>query len=130
MTNHSHVPTQVLVECRKRLLEAKADLLNQLRGINQEFATRETGGDEIDQSSAVLQEHQLVSIQSRVRQRLYEIETALAKIQAGQYGLCEETDEPIEIERLLAIPWTRLSVEGAEIQEEQARRKTRRAPHF
>ena len=46
-----------------------------------------------------------------------EIEFALARIEQGTYGICEETEEPIEVERLLAIPWTRLSIEGAEIRE-------------
>jgi DnaK suppressor protein len=48
---------------------------------------------------------------------LIEIEFALARIENGQYGVCEETEEFIEHERLLAIPWTRFSIEGAEIRE-------------
>lgn len=39
------------------------------------------------------------------------------RIEKGTFGKCEETDEPIEPQRLIAIPWTRLSVEGAEIRE-------------
>jgi DnaK suppressor protein len=54
-----------------------------------------------------------------------EIESALARIERGSYGVCEETDEPIEIERLRAIPWTRLSIEGSEIREALSRRYVR-----
>ena len=42
---------------------------------------------------------------------------ALSRIDSGTYGICEETEEVVEAERLLAIPWTRLSIEGAEIRE-------------
>ncbi len=48
---------------------------------------------------------------------LLEIDYALARIENGKYGVCEETQELIETERLLALPQTRLSIEGAEIRE-------------
>ncbi len=41
------------------------------------------------------------------------------------YGICEETEELIEEDRLLAIPWTRLSIEGAEIRESVNKRYAR-----
>jgi DnaK suppressor protein len=56
---------------------------------------------------------------------LIEIESALARIQNGTFGICEETDENIEPERLKAIPWTRLSIEGAELRESMGRRYAR-----
>ena len=43
-------------------------------------------------------------------------------MEQGTYGFCEETDEPIETERLLTIPWTRYSIEGAEIKEALTRK--------
>jgi len=54
-----------------------------------------------------------------------EIEMALGRIENGTYGICEETEEPIETDRLLAIPWTRLSIEGAELRESLGRRYAR-----
>jgi RNA polymerase-binding transcription factor DksA len=44
---------------------------------------------------------------------IYEIDDALARIRDGTYGICELTGEPIERERLVAIPWARFS-EGAQ----------------
>jgi DnaK suppressor protein len=46
-------------------------------------------------------------------------------MESGAYGICEETEEMIENERLLAIPWTRLSIEGAEIRESLKKRYAR-----
>jgi len=33
------------------------------------------------------------------------IEVALNRIESGEYGLCEECDEPIILRRLKALPW-------------------------
>ena len=33
------------------------------------------------------------------------IEVALNRIESGEYGLCEECDEPIVLRRLKALPW-------------------------
>jgi DnaK suppressor protein len=72
-----------------------------------------------------MQESEFISNQERLRMQLAEIEFALARIESGTYGVCEETEEPIEVDRLLAIPWTRLSIEGAEIREAMGRRYAR-----
>ncbi|MBX3271655.1 MAG: TraR/DksA C4-type zinc finger protein [Sandaracinaceae bacterium] len=55
------------------------------------------------------------------------IEHALAKLARGQYGLCEETDEPIGYARLRAQPWARYAITVQESVErsERARRPRR-----
>lgn len=117
---------QFVRECRVRLVEMKADLLNRARNAVREFETRDRGGsDEGDMTMTLLAENDFLSAQERVKERLMEIEYALARIEKGSFGICEETDEPIEIERLRALPWTRLSIEGAEIREAMQRRFVR-----
>ncbi|MGE4132882.1 MAG: TraR/DksA family transcriptional regulator [Bdellovibrionales bacterium] len=109
---------QNLVEtCKAKLVAAKADLLNRYQNHFTELQERPVGGDEADQSMTILIENHLLATQRRLRFQLLEIESALLRIQKGTFGICEETEEPIERERLLAIPWTRLSIEGAEIRE-------------
>lgn len=110
---------EFITECRHQLLSIKEQLLNQFRSNQADFHTRETGGDEVDQSMSLLAENQLFASQQRIRHQLLEVEMALARIEKGSFGICEETLEPIELERLQAIPWTRLSIEGAEIREAQ-----------
>jgi DnaK suppressor protein len=110
-------------ECRSRLVEMKADLLNRVRTAMREFESRDRGGsEEGDMTMAILAENDFLSGQERMKERLLEIESALARIERGVYGICEETDEQIEIERLRALPWTRLSIEGAEMREALKRR--------
>jgi RNA polymerase-binding transcription factor DksA len=62
-------------------------------------------------SEETLQGMSLVSA-AATSDTLYEILDALRRIQSGTYGICEVTGEPIESERLSAIPWARYSFAG------------------
>lgn len=120
------VLTQDLVfECKKRLLTLKQELLHRMQTSAQGFVLAERGGDEIDLTVANLEEHSFLVNQERLRNQVMEIEFALSRIEQGTFGICEETDEPIEVERLIAIPWTRLSIEGAELREALSRKFAR-----
>lgn len=109
----------LIEECKARLLRTKQELINRSSRIMAEYQNRDRagGGDEADQSAAVLEEYQFLTTQERLRYQIMEIDAALGRIERGNYGICEETEEPIEKDRLLAIPWTRLSIEGAEMRE-------------
>lgn len=112
-------------QCKAKLLESKEELLNRVQDIRKHLHTDEKGGDEADQTVRVLNESEILGQHDRIRKQLFEIEQALARIEGGTYGVCEETEERIEAERLLAIPWTRLSIEGAEIRESLKRKYAR-----
>ncbi len=115
-----------LKSCKAKLLHLKQNILNRVRDSQLEFASIDrAGGDEIDMTVAQIAEDHFLVAQDRLRTQLAEIEFALARLQLGKYGVCEETFEPIEVERLLAIPYTRLSIEGAEIRESKGRRVSR-----
>jgi len=112
--------------CRQRLLSLKQEMMNRVRMGHQEFAANErASGDEVDQTVALLAENTFLISQERLRKQILEIEFALARIQNGSFGICEETQEPIETDRLLALPYTRLSIEGAEMREALGRRYAR-----
>jgi DnaK suppressor protein len=121
----AHIPENLLKECKAKLLAAKAELLNRAKETRGELTNDDRGGDEADQTVRVLAEAEMLSQNERLRNQLLEIESALGRIQNGSYGVCEETEEPIEYERLRAIPWTRLSIEGAEIRESVNKRFAR-----
>lgn len=113
----AQVGESLVKECKAKLLRTKADLMNRAREARLDLNVDEKGGDEADQTLRVLAEAEFLSRHERLRDQLMEIENALARIENGSYGICEETEEPIEADRLRAIPWTRLSIEGAEIRE-------------
>ena len=109
-----------IFECKKKLLDLKVELLNRVRDARTNLHSNNDDsrrGDEGDQTLRALAEDEFLRNNERLRKQLLEIEMALSRIDSGTYGICEETEEIIEPERLLAIPWTRLSIEGAEIRE-------------
>ena len=119
----SEISKDLRNECKELLLTAKQDILNRVQSNKQSLNTAvEKGGDEGDQTVRALAESEMLGMHDRLRKQLLEVEYALVRIEAGSFGLCEETEVPIEPERLRAIPWTRLSIEGAEIRESLKKR--------
>ena len=108
-------------ECRVKLLRVREETMNGLKALNPSLAT-EMVGDEADLASAHISQTQALNQRDKLLAKIKEIDEALGRMESGAYGICEETDEPIEEKRLLAIPWTRLSLEGAEVREREQKR--------
>jgi DnaK suppressor protein len=119
------ITEELIKECKGKLLQSKADLLNRVKEARHDLNNDDKGGDEADQTVRVLAEAEFLNTHERMRVQLMEIESALGRIENGTFGICEETEEMIEPERLRAIPWTRLSIEGAEIRESMNKRFAR-----
>jgi DnaK suppressor protein len=64
-----------------------------------------------------------LELRARDRQRklISKIDEALARIEDGSYGYCEETGEPISLKRLDARPIATLSLEAQEMHERRER---------
>ena len=111
-----------LAECKEKLLSTKAEILNELRLAKKKLNNnQDRSGDEVDQTARLLEEKHALIANQRRHKKLKEVERALACIEEGRYGICEETEEYIEEERLRAMPETSLSIEGAEIRENRQR---------
>ena len=119
------ITDKLISECREKLLITKSDLLNRVKDARGKLDQAERGGDEADQTMRILAEQEVMNLTERLRSQLYEVESALGRIENGTFGVCEETEEEIEVERLRAIPWTRLSIEGAEIRESTSKKFAR-----
>ncbi len=104
----------LLVEEGRRL-RARADAWNDDApppgGDSQDRAAREAGA----RDERTTRSHDL--------RRLVDIDAALARIDAGSYGICEESGEPIPFARLLLEPTTRHTVEAQEELEAALRRE-------
>ena len=57
----------------------------------------------------------------RYRKLINKIEQALKRIDTGEYGYCEDTDEPIGVRRLEARPIATLTIEAQERHENYER---------
>lgn len=84
------------------------------------------GGDAGDQGSANFDREFALNLISSESDVIYEIDQALERIKKGSYGICEMSGQPIERERLKAIPYARYSVAAkTEMENQQSGRRTR-----
>jgi DnaK suppressor protein len=68
---------------------------------------------------ATIEEEHALELRTRDRERklIKKVQQSLARIDSGEYGFCEETGEPIGLQRLLARPTATLSVEAQQRRE-------------
>ncbi len=68
---------------------------------------------------ATIEEEHALELRTRDRERklLKKISQSLARIEAGDYGFCDETGEPIGLGRLIARPTATLSLEAQQRRE-------------
>ena len=99
---------QKLLAWKKSLLNQSQDTLEDLRqgGLNQP--------DDIDRASMETDKALDLRTKERARKLISKINDALKRIEDGTYGYCEETGEPIGLERLEARPVATLSIEAQE----------------
>ena len=77
--------------------------------------------DEVDLASSEYIQSFALRLRGRERNFLDKIETALRKIEDGEFGICESCEEPIGRKRLDARPETTLCIRCKEDQERNER---------
>ena len=97
---------------RDRLRQMERDIRNNAGETTEHLRETVIVPDPADR--ATIEEEHALELRTRDRERklLKKIEQALAQIDSGDYGYCEETGDPIGIPRLLARPTATLSLEA------------------
>lgn len=97
---------KTLARFRKMLLEEKQRLLNNSKNtVKNELAlSPDDLPDETDLAANEVNQNLVFRLRDRERQLLGKIEEALARMDEGTFGLCEDCEEPIEIKRLEVRP--------------------------
>lgn len=102
---------------RQLLLDMKAEYIENAGQTSEHLRDNDMVPDPADRAT-IEEEHALeLRVRDRERKQMKKIDEALARIEDGSYGWCEETGEPIGVARLLARPTATMSVEA------QARRE-------
>ena len=103
---------------RARLQQQKDDLLSNA-GETTEHLREDTSIVPDPADRATIEEEHALELRTRDRERklLKKIEQSIARIDAGDYGYCDETGEPIGVGRLLARPTATLSLEAQQRRE-------------
>ncbi len=107
---------------RVKLLEWRDDILREAKETLQHLQDESQNHPDLaDRASS--ETDRAIELRARDRQRklISKIDAALARIEDGTYGYCEETGEPISIKRLEARPIATLSVEAQERHERRER---------
>lgn len=87
--------------------------------VRQALSGEERNTDTSDQATQTEERSLQLKIIDRQLKLLKKIEYSLSQIDHHEYGFCEETGEPIGIERLLLRPTATLSVDAKSILEEK-----------
>lgn len=107
---------------RSKLVNWKEDIIRQTRetiaGLTSDSSQHADLADR-----ATSETDRALELRARDRQRklVAKINAALARIEDGSYGYCEETGEPINLRRLDARPIATLSIEAQERHERRER---------
>jgi len=103
---------------RHKLVQLKQEILNSA-GETTEHLREDTVIVPDPADRATIEEEHALELRTRDRERklLKKIEQSIARIDAGDYGYCDETGEPIGVGRLLARPTATLSLEAQQRRE-------------
>lgn len=107
---------------REKLLEWKHTILQESQE-TLEHLQNETSNlpDVADRASSESERSLELRTRDRQRKLIAKIDAALQRIEDGSYGYCEETGDPISLERLIARPIATLSIEAQERHERYER---------
>ena len=102
---------------KARLLKMEQDLLRNAGQTTENLRETTLVPDPADR--ATIEEEHALELRTRDRERklLKKVKASIASIDAGEYGWCVETGEPVGIARLLARPTATLSLEAQQRRE-------------
>lgn len=119
--SNNYLTPAFFLKQKEKLLELRERIVNSFKYLKEE--SKEVSPNGLTEEGDVAQNHLDQKITFSLKERdfrtLREIDLALAKIEDGTYGICEESGEPIEKNRLEKQPWARLSLHYAEIEERE-----------
>jgi RNA polymerase-binding transcription factor len=107
-----------LLALRERVLSAAHDIVE---GDVEDGELSSAAGDQhiADHASEMVDREVDVSLEENAEQIVYEIDRAVARLDAGAYGRCERCGQEIPEERLEAVPYATLCVTCKQLEERE-----------
>jgi DnaK suppressor protein len=118
MPDNEYMNDKQMAFFRLKLIELKRGILENA-GETTEHLREDTVVVPDPADRATIEEEHALELRTRDRERklLKKIEQSIQRIDAGDYGYCDETGEPIGVGRLLARPTATLSLEAQQRRE-------------
>jgi DnaK suppressor protein len=114
MPASAYMNSDQLAFFRARLETLRDEMLSNAADTGEHLKENENFADPNDRAT-VEEEHMLEQrVRDRERKLLKKIHSALTRIEAGEFGYCLETGDPIGVPRLLARPTAEYSIEAQE----------------
>lgn len=108
---------------RQKLVSWKEELLSESRETLDHLREENWNEPDINDRATVETEAALeLRTRDRYRKLINKIDSAIRRIDTGDYGFCEETGEPIGIKRLEARPTATLSIEAQQRHEREEKK--------
>jgi len=102
-----------LKEQLNRLLVLRERVTGEILSINRDSLSQNERDPSLsDQGTETFDREFALNQLSSEQDVLFEIDEAIRRIENGTYGICEMTNEPINIERLEALPYVRHSIKA------------------
>jgi RNA polymerase-binding protein DksA len=112
------MPDPAIIAAARIVLEAKRDELRDRLSEREPIAvTREP--DPVDDGLQLSAREVATDLMRKDRDLLRQVETALKRIDAGEYGECSSCGEPIAPKRLAAVPWAGRCLDCQELADEE-----------
>jgi DnaK suppressor protein len=113
-------PPVDLEKLRRRLLIEKENILALYReDVHAAREIQEDGSEEFEELATMdVDRELLLALSEEERERIFLIEEALTRMEAGEYGLCLHSGRPIPFDRLEQVPWARYCAQHQTLSEE------------
>jgi len=107
---------RTLASYRKKLEAKRNDLMDAYNRDKNYGRESDSGGtqDLADKAATSYTKEFLYSLSNNERLILTAVESAIARLDTPDFGICEECEEKINKKRLDAVPWTRFCLECQE----------------
>ncbi len=117
MGEEDYMNAEQLSFFKARLVQMEEDLVRNAGETTENLRETTLVPDPADR--ATIEEEHALELRTRDRERklLKKVRQSIASVDAGEYGWCVETGEPIGIPRLLARPTATLSLEAQQRRE-------------
>jgi DnaK suppressor protein len=99
---------------KQKLLDMKSEILQKLVSEDEEFrdiVDKDDSKDLVDIASSDIDKKTLEALGTQEMRRLRLIESAVARVENGRYGICLKSGKQIPRERLEAIPYALYRIE-------------------
>lgn len=110
---NKHFTARQLREQLRRLLDLRERVSGEILSINRDSLSQTERDPSLsDQGTDTFDREFALNQLSNEQDVLFEIDEGIRRIEKGTYGICEMTGEPINIERLEALPYVRYSIKA------------------